>query len=139
MKHLLKNIKLGGKYEISVSTDVDGAIPTETMIYIAPPIIPPHQVIVEKHQNEEKYIVKWEQRNMSDSWKNTKYHFDVLISEGSSIVNESNAKIYNSKQSPFEFIPENIDAMHSIAVRLVSEEGYHSELSEIVSIVNPNG
>ncbi|XP_043466543.1 sortilin-related receptor-like isoform X3 [Leptopilina heterotoma] len=137
MKHMLKNIKLGGKYQISVSTDVDGAIPTEPIIYNAPPIIPPHQVIVEK-QNDEKYIVKWEQRNMSDSLKNTKYHFDVLITEGANIVNETNAKIYSSKKSPFEFVPENIDAMHSIAVRLVSEEGYHSDLSEVVSLANPN-
>lgn len=136
---MLKKIKLGGKYQISVSTDVDGAIPTEPVSYTAPPIIPPHQIIVEKHQNDQKYIVKWEERNMSDSWKDTKYHFDILVSEGASVVNESNAKIYTSKESPFEFTPENIDAMHSIAVRLVSEEGYHSQLSEVVSIVNPNG
>ena len=139
MKHILKNVRSGGKYQITVSTDVDGAIPTDPVTYVAPPIIPPHQVIVEKHPKEEKYIVKWEQRNLPENLKNGKYHFDIFVAEGASIVNESTAKIYQRKQPPFEFKPENEDAMHSFAVRLVSEEGYQSDLSEIVSIVNPNG
>ena len=139
MKHMLKNIKPGGIYQITVSTDVDGAIPAGPINYTAPPIQPPHQVLIEKHPKEEKYIVKWEERDMPESIKKGDYHFEILVSDGSSTVNETSAKVYKQKQPPFEFTPSNSDSMQSIAVRLVTEEGYQSKLSEVISIVNPNG
>jgi len=58
MKHTFHSIKYGGKYNITIATDVENAIPTQPFIYTAPPIKPPRQLTV-LHDNKE-YLIYWQ-------------------------------------------------------------------------------
>ncbi|KAK0098602.1 hypothetical protein PV326_006350 [Microctonus aethiopoides] len=135
IKTTYKDIKLGGKYKITISTDVDDAIQSQPIIYQAPPLPPPHQL--EVLPNGDKYIVFWQERGMSEEMEKTiKYHYDVLINENSNTVNETSAKVYKCVQPPFIYNDTKPSVMYAFAVRLVTDEGYQSILSEIRTVIS---
>ncbi|XP_012284613.1 sortilin-related receptor [Orussus abietinus] len=137
MKYKFTSVQYGGKYNITISTDVDYAIPSKPAIYLAPPILPPHQLNV-LHE-EGNYILYWQERGLPDSIaKNTKYHYEILVNEDSRSINESTAMIFKEDQPPYIFPNAKTDVIYSFAVRLVTEKGYKSLLSEVVSIESPS-
>ncbi|XP_012150619.1 sortilin-related receptor isoform X2 [Megachile rotundata] len=131
MKHTFNNIKHGGKYQITVATDVDNAIPSHPIIYVAPIILPPHQLKV--LPENEGFRISWLVHDLPDVIKTAKYHYEILVVEGPK-MNESLAKIYTIEQPPYEYKDVKPDVIYTFAVRLVTEEGYLSPLSEIYSI-----
>lgn len=130
MKHTFNSIKHGGKYRITISTDVEDAIASQPVLYMAPDIPPPHQVKV-LHE-EQGFFVYWEEHDLPDM-KDEKYHYEILVVEGSHVMNESTAKIYKIDQPPYIYKDVKPDVMYTFAVRLVTEEGYQSSLSEVFS------
>lgn len=135
MKHSFGPIKYGGKYKIAISTDVENAIASQPVIYMAPPILPPHQLNV-LHE-EGNYIIYWQERSLPDNVKrDLKYNYEVLVSEGTKSV-ESAAQVFRTHQPPYIFKNAKPSVIYSFAVRLVTEEGYQSLLSETVSVTSP--
>ncbi|XP_058808716.1 sortilin-related receptor-like [Phymastichus coffea] len=123
-------IKYGGRYNITVATDVEGAIPSQWVVYNAPPLPPPHQIAANYDQG--KYLVNWQNRNLPESIaKNIKYHIELYVNEGTKTVNESTATVYKVDQPPF--ILENVKPgkNYAFAARIVTDEGYKSSLSEV--------
>lgn len=126
MKHTFHSIKYGGKYNITVATDVENAIPTQPFVYMAPPIIPPHQLTV-LHDNKD-YQIYWQEPDMP---KDVNWHIEILIAEGSTKINESTAKIILTKDpSPYRYKDAKTGMIYTFAARLVTEDGYQSPLSE---------
>ncbi|CAK9806758.1 Sortilin-related receptor [Anthophora plagiata] len=131
MKHTFNSIKHGGRYRITVSTDVENAIPSQPLIYMAPEIQPPHQLKV--LPNNEDFIVVWREYVLPETLKTAKYHYEILVVEGSYSMNESIAKVYKVDQPPYTFKEAKPDVTYTFAVRLVTDEGYQSPLSETFS------
>ncbi|XP_076622054.1 sortilin-related receptor [Colletes latitarsis] len=134
MKHTFNSIKHGGKYRIVVSTNVDNAIPSQPYIYTAPPIPPPHQLTV-IHKDQD-YVIFWQEHDLPESLKNENYHYEILVVEESRTMNESISTIYKVNQPPYIFKGVKPGVIYTIAVRLVTDEGYRSVLSEILSTRN---
>lgn len=132
MKHTFSSIKHGGKYCIVIATDVENAEPSQPIFYNAPEISPPHQLQVIPEGSE--YIIFWQEHNLPESLTNGKYHYEILVAEGSNKINESIAKVFKVDQPSYNFRDVKPNVIYSFAVRLVSDEGYQSPLSEIVSI-----
>lgn len=129
MKHIFNSIKYSGKYNITIATDVENAIATPPFIYIAPPIKPPHQLAV-LHDNRE-YFIYWQEPDLPESiTKDTNWHYEILVTEGSRTINESTAKVLWSKEPPCIYKDAKTDTIYTFAVRLVTDEGYQSLLSE---------
>lgn len=136
MKHTFRNIKYGGKYRVTIATDVDGAMTSQPVIYIAPPILPPHQVNV--LYEEGNYIVYWQERGIPDTpSKDMDHYYEVLVNASGTIINESTAIINKVDQPPYIFHDAKTDTIYSFAVRLVTNEGYRSLLSEVISKASP--
>ncbi|XP_016840986.1 sortilin-related receptor, L(DLR class) A repeats-containing-like isoform X2 [Nasonia vitripennis] len=134
LKHPFRDIKYGGRYNISISTDVEGAIPSPWVIYNAPPILPPHQLTV--RFAEGNYEIYWQERQLPESIaKTTKYHYEVLVNEGERTINESTAAIFKTNQPPYIYQNAKLDKIYAFAVRLVTEEGYRSIMSETYPIL----
>lgn len=131
MKHTFNSIKHGGKYKITIATDVDNAIPSSPVTYVAPVISPPHQLKVVHELGH--YVIFWQEHDLPEALKTVKYHYEILIVEGSATMNESIAKVYNVDQPPYTFKEVKPDVFYTIAVRLVTDEGYQSPLSEVVT------
>ncbi|XP_063978327.1 sortilin-related receptor-like [Diachasmimorpha longicaudata] len=137
IKHTFNSIKHGGQYRISVATDVNDAKSSQPFIYVAPPIPAPHQLHVEP--DDGKHIVYWQERELPETLENnTEYHYEVLVSEDSRTVNESGAKVYKCKQPPFIYKDAKANVIYSFAVKLVTEDGYSSLMSETQSIRTPS-
>lgn len=136
MKHTFNKIKYGGIYRVVIATDVKNAIPSHPVIYHAPPILPPHQLKV--LHKEGNYLVYWHHQpdNMATI---TNYHYEILVAEGSRTLNESNTQIFKADQPPYIYKNAKPDLIYTFAVRLVTEEGYRSILSETRSIESPAG
>ncbi|XP_066589021.1 sortilin-related receptor-like [Prorops nasuta] len=133
MKHPFRNVKYGGRYEITVATDVKNAIPTEPVIYLAPPLLPPRLVDV-SYREDGTYYVYWQEHSFSeDVTKNTKFHYEILVAENSRTINVSTAKVFTREEPPFVYPNAKFGVIYSFAVRLVSEEGRKSQLSETVN------
>lgn len=129
MKHTFKSIQYGGKYSITVATDVENAIPTQPFIYIAPPIKPPHQLTV-LHDNTE-YLIYWQEPDLPENIRNDSHrHYEILVAEGSRTINESTAKILLAKDPPYRYKDAKTDTIYTFAARLVTNDGYQSPLSE---------
>ncbi|XP_046432202.1 sortilin-related receptor-like isoform X1 [Neodiprion fabricii] len=121
-------IQYGGKYSVTVVTNATNAIPSQPVIYLAPPISPPHQLTVQYKKSG--YLIYWQEHNLPGSFANkTKYHYQILISEGESVVNESTARTLNADEPPYLYKSPIMDIC-AFAMRLVTESGYQSELSE---------
>ncbi|XP_020710796.1 sortilin-related receptor isoform X2 [Athalia rosae] len=136
LKHRFHPIQYGGKYRVTVSTDVDNAIPSQPVIYLAPPILPPHQLKV-LHE-ESNYLIYWQEHDLPESIANkTGYHYEILVSEGEREVNLTTAKIIKTNEPSYIYKNAKTDVIYSFAVRLVTENGYQSQLSETVSIKSP--
>lgn len=130
LKHQFHSIKYGGRYNITLTTDVPGAIPSQWAIYNAPPILPPHQLTA--LYEEDKYLVFWQERSLPLSMiNNTKFHYEVLVNEGQHTVNETTAKVFRTNEPPYVYPHAKTDTIYAFAVRLVTEEGYRSVLSEV--------
>lgn len=131
MRHKFNSIKHGGKYKIIISTDVEDAIPSPSIIYTAPDIQPPHQVnVLHKDQG---FIIFWQEHDLPSTLSNVKYHYEILVVEGSNMMKESSAKIYKVDQPPYIYKDAKPDLMYTFAIRLVTEEGFQSPLSEVFS------
>lgn len=130
MKHTFHSMKHGGKYSITIATDVENAIPTQPFIYIAPPIKPPHQLTV-LHDNKE-YLIYWQEPDIPENiLKDTDRYYEILVAEGSRTINESTAQILLTKDPPpYRYKEAKTDTIYTFAARLVTNEGYHSPLSE---------
>lgn len=128
MKHTFHSIKYGGKYSITIATDVENAIPTQPFIYEAPAIKPPHQLAV-LYDNIGYYIF-WQTQDLPDSMKNGSMHYEILVTEGSKTMNESTAKVLQAAKPPYIYKDVKKDTVYTFAVRLVTDEGYQSPLSE---------
>lgn len=130
MKHIFNSIKHGGTYIISIVTDVENAIPTQPFIYIAPPIKPPHQLTVLRDYTE--YVIYWQEPELPDSIKkDAKWHYEILVIEGSRIINISNAEVLRTKDPPpYHYKDAKTDTIYTFAMRVVTDEGYQSPLSE---------
>ncbi|XP_046815781.1 sortilin-related receptor-like isoform X1 [Vespa crabro] len=134
MKHTFNKIRYGGIYRVVIATDVKNTIPSQPVIYHAPPILPPHQLKV--LYKEGNYLVYWHHQpdNMAII---TNYHYEILVAEGSRTLNESNTQIFKADQPPYIYKNAKSDIIYTFAVRLVTEEGYRSILSETRSIESP--
>lgn len=55
-------VHYGGHYRVTVQTDSNTAIPSKPVEYLAPPIQPPHQLLVQ--QGNGSYIVYWQERGL---------------------------------------------------------------------------
>ncbi|EZA49376.1 Sortilin-related receptor [Ooceraea biroi] len=128
MKHTFHSIKYGGKYSITIATDVENAIPTQPFIYEAPAIKPPHQLAV-LYDNIGYYIF-WQNQDLPESVKNGNLHYEILVTEGSKTINESTAKVLWAAKPPYTYKDVKTDTIYTFAVRLVTDEGYQSPLSE---------
>lgn len=128
MKHTFHSIKYGGKYNITIATDVENAIPTQPFIYMAPPIKPPHQLSV--LTDSRKYVIYWQEPDLPESMKSLNLHYEILMAEGSRTINESTAKILRADQPPYIYKDAKTDTIYTFAARLVTDEGYQSSLSE---------
>ncbi|XP_024940142.1 sortilin-related receptor isoform X2 [Cephus cinctus] len=134
MKTTFSPIQYGAKYSIVIATDVDNAIPSQPVIYEAPPLPAPHQLEVLFEGEKQEYIIFWQEpRNTTEHSR----HYDILVSEDSRTVNETTAKIFQSDHPSYIYENAKTDVIYSFAVRLVTGEGYRSGLSEIVSIKSP--
>ncbi|KAJ8687024.1 hypothetical protein QAD02_022818 [Eretmocerus hayati] len=129
LKHVLRNIKLGGRFNVTVATNAEGAIPSQVVVYNAPPIAPPHQVKAD--YSDGNYVLHWQERQLPNSIiKNSKYHYEILVNEDG-LFNASSASVFRVDQPPFTLRNAKTNKMYAFAVRLVTEEGYTSPLSEI--------
>lgn len=130
MKHTFHSIKYGGKYSITIATDVENAIPTQPFIYIAPSIKPPHQLTV-LHDNKE-YLIYWQEPDLPENiQKDADRYYEILVAEGSRTINESTAKVLLAKDPPpYRYKDAKTDTIYTFAARLVTNEGYQSPLSE---------
>ncbi|XP_025152986.1 sortilin-related receptor isoform X2 [Harpegnathos saltator] len=130
MKHTFHSFKYSGKYSITVATDVENAIPSQPFIYVAPPIKSPHQLSVLR--NNRDYYIYWQEPDLPENMKkDINWHYEILVAEGSRMINESTAKILWADQKPFYIYKDaKTDTIYTFAARLVTEEGYQSSLSE---------
>ncbi|KAF7992430.1 hypothetical protein HCN44_001755 [Aphidius gifuensis] len=136
IKHTFNSIHYGGKYEITVSTGVWGAKPSKSIIYEAPYILPPHEFVVTPDGG--KYFLYWQERALPKSLENkTKYHYEILVNENDNTVNLKSAKVYKVDLPPFIYKDAKPDKMYSFGVRLVTDDGYQSLISEVQSIRTP--
>ena len=136
LKHAFQNIKYGEKYRFSISTDVDGAILAPAVLYYAPPIPPPHQVTA--FYEKGTFTIHWQERGLPESiLKDLKYHYEILVNEGERHINESTAEIIPVKQPSFIYPKVKENKMYAFAVRVVTDEGYKSVLSEVLSTRPP--
>lgn len=125
------SVSQGGVYEITVATDVDNAIRSETFVYTPPPIPPPLEIQVAAEING-TYFIYWQEHKTPSVSIN--YTFEVLVNEGNKI-NISTAQIFEVDTPPF--IYSNTTASeYSFAVQLKTQDGYRSQLSEIVTVFN---
>lgn len=118
----------GGIYDIKVFTDVPGAEATPIYTYQAPPLLPPLEVAVTAHENG-TYIVTWTGRDLDD--KIGSYKYEVLVSDGP-VLNEATALKFEVDEPPFYFSNDSSDT-YTFAVRLQTQKGYKSLLSESLS------
>ncbi|XP_046384462.1 sortilin-related receptor-like isoform X2 [Ischnura elegans] len=138
--------RYGGHYEFKVQTlpaasdekTVGLSMPSKPYIYTAPPIFPPHQIQVLPERNG-SYIVYWkEDKAVTQQVPDGKYKYKVYVSEGHN-VDMSTAKQYDSSGPPFILNNVKEGTIYSVAVQLVTMDGYHSILSEVNSLEMPAG
>lgn len=137
MKHMFQSLKYGGKYNITISTDVEQAISTQPFIYTAPPIKSPHQLSVLR--NNRDYYIYWQEPDLPENIKKSpNWYYEVLVAEGSKTINESSAESRLADQKPpYIFKDAKTDTIYSFAVRVITTEGYKSSLSETWSTQIP--
>ncbi|KAK9512535.1 hypothetical protein O3M35_000936 [Rhynocoris fuscipes] len=127
----------GARYKVSVQTDADNSVPCEEVEHWAPPLPSPHQVQIVVHTNG-SHLIYWVPHIPSHAVNMPKHHFEILVNEGP-ILNESTAEIYVANESPFVLNNIKEGIIYSFAVRLVTEKGFKSPLSEITSVEVPLG
>ncbi|XP_043284191.1 sortilin-related receptor-like isoform X2 [Venturia canescens] len=137
IKHTFKGMKYGGKYRVTISTDVEDAIPSQPVMYVAPPILPPHQLSVLREADT--YVLYWQERSLPEGvTKNGQFHYEIIVNEGEHAINESSAKIIHWGQPPYIFKDAKTDVIYTFAVRAVTADGYQSMLSEAVGVRSPS-
>ncbi|KAF5282013.1 hypothetical protein FQA39_LY00537 [Lamprigera yunnana] len=119
-------ITYGGVYEVKVSTNVEDAVYTPSVIYHAPPILAPRELRVSTEING-SYVLWWRKGEIPSEMGSHKY--EIFVSEGN-ILNKTSAIKYEVHEPPFVF-PNVTTSMYTFGVQLVSEKGYRSLTSEI--------
>lgn len=66
------------------------------------------------------------------------FSYEVMVSEGNSL-NETTAHIYSAAEPPFIFDDLKEGVVYSFAVRLRTNDGYSSILSEVNTVEVPTG
>lgn len=133
LKHRFNGTRFGSTYLVTVATDVDNALPSLPVEYVAPRIARPHQVKV--LYTNTSFTVYWEEdaETINSIPSDVKYHYEVFISEGERQVNETTAKVIEVNQPPFTYPNAKTGIIYSFAVRLATQDGYQSLFSETVS------
>ncbi|XP_076656222.1 sortilin-related receptor isoform X2 [Halictus rubicundus] len=136
LNHTFNSISYGGKYSIVIATDVENAMPSRMVIYAAKRIPSPHQLLVVPERSE--YVLFWEEHELYKSMNCTLCSYEILVVEGSNKMNESAAKVFKVHQPPYKYTDVKPNVIYSFAVRLVTNEGHRSHLSEVVSVRTTN-
>ncbi|XP_023246072.1 sortilin-related receptor isoform X2 [Copidosoma floridanum] len=136
LKYVFRNVKTGGRYNISVSTDTEGSLSSPVVFFNGPPIFPPHQIKVLREGT--KFLIYWHEHQQIDSIEG-KYHYEVLVNEGANHIDETTAMTFPANQPPFTYKDAKRDIKYAFTVRLVTDEGFKSPLSEVFSIVETQG
>ncbi|XP_065222382.1 sortilin-related receptor-like [Planococcus citri] len=124
----------GAKYNFTLSTTDDTHITAFTQ-YQIPPIPPPHQVIV--WPENDAYRVVWDFKNGLSSLPPKKYKFEVLISQGDHInLSDSKTKHYMTSKPPYFVRDLKMGPTYTFAVRILSDGGDYSDLSEEYTVTN---
>ncbi|KAG8226274.1 hypothetical protein J437_LFUL004831 [Ladona fulva] len=140
MEHRLEG-HYGGRYEFRVQTvpvrsDEKSGVVSATskpFYYNAPAILPPHQVQVLPGRNG-SYIVYWnDNKDLGRQLKEGGYKYRIYVSEGSNI-NISSAKRYEAAEPPFILNDVQDGTNYSVAVQLITSDGYDSLMSEVTSV-----
>lgn len=133
MNHTFNHISYGGNYSIVIATDVENAIPSRMVIHTAKRIPSPHQLLVVPERSE--YVLFWEEH---EQYKSINYTYEILVVEGSKKMNETAAKVFKVDRPPYKYKDIKPNVIYSFAVRLITDEGYRSRLSEVVSVRTTN-
>ncbi|XP_033333706.1 sortilin-related receptor [Megalopta genalis] len=136
MNHTFNSINYGSTYNIVIATDVENAVPSRPVIYTAIAIPPPHQLLVVPEKSA--YVLFWQEHDLPGDLENSKYHYEILVMEGSKKMNESTATIFKVHEPPYTYMNVKPNIIYSFAVRIVTYEGHKSRLSEVVSVKAPN-
>ncbi|KAF6211596.1 hypothetical protein GE061_012109 [Apolygus lucorum] len=132
------SIRHGGSFEIRVKTDKEGSRESDPLIFVAPPLPSPHQI--------EAHTLKDDVSKMNIYWnlkvdKNVQippFSYEILVSEGKPL-NESEARIVPAQAPPYLFSDVKAGTVYYFAVRLVTDQGYKSSISEIATGEVPLG
>ncbi|BET01296.1 Low-density lipoprotein receptor repeat class B [Nesidiocoris tenuis] len=140
LKHRVA-VHQGASYKIVVQTDREGSWPSEPLIYHAPQLPSPHQIEAHSHADEQDTHIDlfWnlplEKTNPADL---PPYKYEILVSEGKPL--ESNEyKIVVADSSPYSFKDAKAGRLYYFAVRLVTEKGHRSPISETATEELPLG
>lgn len=128
------NVSYGATYDIRIKTNIIDSKYSEPVTYSAPPIMPPHSLMVVQEMNG-SYVIYWNERSLPEALGD--YNYEILVSEGEHL-NASTTSRYTVRSPPFIF--DNHSApMYSFSVRLRTNSGYSSDLSETHTVKNLGG
>uniref|UniRef100_A0A8D9B9P9 Sortilin-related receptor n=1 Tax=Cacopsylla melanoneura TaxID=428564 RepID=A0A8D9B9P9_9HEMI len=130
-------VEYGGVYNISIAPDSTNGQMSEEYVFVAPPLPPPHQVIVLPEKNG-SYIIYWKEVVLPAKLKNIPFKYSVFAIEGSDMDLER-AREYQVESPPFIISDVYDGRTYCFAVRLVTTRGFRSALSEIYSYEMPTG
>ncbi|XP_014239724.1 sortilin-related receptor-like isoform X1 [Cimex lectularius] len=120
-------VEYGSRYKIWVQTET--GMPSKAVEYWAPFLPTPHQIRAQVESDV--YVIYW---NLHNNLQHMPSHkFEILVSEGPTF-NETTAKVYIADSSPYKCNNMKFGLIYSIAIRVLSDSGYRSPLSEITSV-----
>lgn len=127
-------VQYGARYRVTVQTGERDSIRTKAAEHWAPLLPVPNQVKVEPYNSS--YKMHWQlDTNLK---KMPKYDFEVMVCEGDEF-DENKASSIRVKAPPFYFHEMKVATTYTVAVRLVSEQGFLSSISEVNMIQIPLG
>lgn len=119
-------VEAGGVYNVTVSTAATNATATSPVVFEAPPIYPPCEVRVIPEANGSFFVYWREAESMQEN-----FVYEVLVHEGNGL-DETTAEKYTVKHPPFIYT-NNLGSTFTFSVRIKTEKGFSSLLSETVS------
>ncbi|XP_026686698.1 sortilin-related receptor [Diaphorina citri] len=130
-------VEYGGVYNISIAVDTMYAQSSESYVFTAPPLPPPHQLTVLPEKNG-SYIIYWKEVVLPPKLKNIPFKYSVFAIEGHD-MNIYKAKEFLVDSPPFIISDVYDGRTYCFAVQLVTSRGFRSALSEIYSYEMPAG